>query len=293
MPNRSWYCAYQGQQHGPFPEDQFREFIASGKVRADTLVWNENMVDWQRAGDIPDLIGPTATPPAVSGRAPAAPRAEDSGALSIDFEILDFAGRLLLFIVGAIFIVPLPWVLVSNLKWITSRLRVPGRSGLDFTGKVATIIWWYFGAIAVIIALHLVGGRFASLISSLIEVGLGWFAVRWLVANLASAGEPLALSFSGSFWAYLGWSILGALSVITIIGWAWVYTAQMRWMCRNIEGTRREIVFKATGLEYLWRVVVVLLGCILIIPIPWAMRWMMRWLASQTVLVERDAHAGV
>jgi hypothetical protein len=29
----------------------------------------------------------------------------------------------------------------------------------------------------------------------------------------------------------------------------------------------------------------------LIIPIPWVARWMMGWLASQTVLVERGAYA--
>jgi hypothetical protein len=65
----------------------------------------------------------------------------------------------------------------------------------------------------------------------------------------------------------------------------------MRWICSNIEGTRREIVFKATGLEYLWRAVVFLLGCALIIPIPWVARWFLGWQASQLVLVERGAHA--
>jgi hypothetical protein len=85
--------------------------------------------------------------------------------------------------------------------------------------------------------------------------------------------------------------LLGALSTITIVGWAWVYTAQTRWIYRNIEGTRREIVFKATGLEYLWRAIVCIFACAFIIPIPWVARWMAGWLASQTVLVERDAYA--
>ena len=65
----------------------------------------------------------------------------------------------------------------------------------------------------------------------------------------------------------------------------------MRWICRHIDGTQREIVFKATGLEYLWRGIVVFVGCVLIIPIPWVMRWFMQWQASQTVLVERGASA--
>jgi len=214
-----------------------------------------------------------------------------NGSLSVDFGILDFVVRFLLFIVGAIFIVPLPWVLVSNLKWITARTRVPGRPELGFTGEPMTVLWYYLGAVAAIIVLNIIGGRIASLASFLIEIGLGWAALRWFFSNLSSGGQPLGLSFSGPYWTYLGWNLLGALSMITIVGWAWVYTAQTRWIYRNIEGTRREVVFKATGLEYLWRAIVCIIGFAFIIPIPWVARWMAGWLASQTVLVERDAYA--
>lgn len=288
MPDRSWFYADRGQQLGPFPEAQLRSFITNGTVRADTLVWTEGMAAWTAVGEIPGLMSRTAGPPSWPGTM-AARASTGSGSLSIDFEILDFVGRLLLFLVGTIFVIPLPWVLVSNLKWIVSRTRVPGRSNLTFTGQVMTIVWWYLGAAALIIALNFVGGQLASLVSFLVEIGLGWLAIRWFIANLASDGQPMGLSFAGPYWTYLGWNILGGLSAITIIGWAWVYTAQTRWICRNIEGTRREIVFKATGLEYLWRGIVTFIGCAFIIPIPWVARWMMSWLASQTVLVERGA----
>jgi hypothetical protein len=297
MPERSWFYADRGQQQGPFPEAQFRSLIASGTVRADTLIWTEGMTTWQRAGEIPGLMSRAAGPSAVAGRTAARPSTGASagtsagnGSLSIDFEILDFVQQALLFVVGAIFIFPLPWVLVGSLKWLTARTRVPGRSDLTFTGNAMTIVWWFLGAVALIIALNFVGGRISNIASFLIEVGLGWFAIRWFFTNLASGGQPLGLSFAGPYWTYLGWNFLGALSAITIIGWAWVYTAQTRWIYRNVEGTRREIVFKATGLEYLWRAIVVFLGCALIIPIPWVARWMMSWLAAQTVLVERGAY---
>jgi hypothetical protein len=194
MSNRSWFLAYQGQQQGPYPEAQFREFIARGTVRADTLVWSEGMSGWQRAGEIPGLMSAAAGPPAVPGRM-AMTTGTGSGSLSIDFEILDFVGRFLLFLVGAIFVIPLPWVLVSNLRWIAARTRVPGRPDLDFTGKAMTIVWWFLGAVALIIALNFIGGRIAHVISFLIEVGLGWLGVRWFIANLASGGQPLGLSF--------------------------------------------------------------------------------------------------
>lgn len=290
MSNRYWFYADRGQQQGPFPEAQFRDFITRGIVRADTLVWTEGMAGWQRAGEIAGFFSPAARPPSMPGRMPAMANG-DGGALSIDFEILEFAGRFLLFILGAIFILPLPWILVSNLKWLTSRTRVPGRSDLGFTGEPMSILSYYLGGVVAIIVLHIIGGRSTNFLSFLIEIALGWAALRWFFANLSSGGQPLGLSFSGSYWMYLGWNLLGALSTLTIIGWAWVYTAQTRWVYRNVDGTHREIVFKASGLEYLWRTLVCVIASAFIIPIPWVARWMMSWLASQTVLVERGAYA--
>jgi len=291
MPNRAWFYAERGQQQGPFPDAQFRDLIARGIIRPDTLVWTEGMASWQSAGGIPGLFSASARPPSIPGRTPAM-AGSGSGSLSIDFEILDFVRQWLIFFIGSILIIPLPWVLVSTLKWVVSRTRVPGRPDLTFAGKVETIMWWYFGTIAAVIVLGFIGGRIPHLISFVIEVGVGWLAIQWFIANLASSDEqPLGLRFTGSFLPYLGWHILGALSTITIIGWAWVYTAQTRWIFRNIEGTRREIVFEATGLEYLWRAIVTVIGCAFIIPIPWVVRWMMGWIASQIVLAPRGAEA--
>jgi hypothetical protein len=290
MSNRYWFYADRGQQQGPFPEAQFRDFIARGMVRADTLVWTEGMAGWQSAGEIPGFFSPAARSPSTPGRMPAMANG-DGGALSIDFEILEFVGRFLLFIFGVIFVLPLPWILVSNLKWLTSRTRVPGRPDLGFTGEPMGILLYYLGGVVAIIVLHIIGGRSTNFLSFLIEIALGWAALRWFFANLSSGGQPLGLSFSGSYWMYLGWNLLGALATLTIIGWAWVYTAQTRWVYRNVDGTHREIVFKASGLEYLWRAIVCVIASAFIIPIPWVARWMMGWLASQTVLVERGAYA--
>ncbi len=113
--------------------------------------------------------------------------------------------------------------------------------------------------------------------------------VRWIAANFSSQGRQLPISFDGSALTYVGWHVLTYLSFITIIGWAWVITAWMRWNCRNVIGTQREIMFIATGLEVLWRTVVFGVGAALIIPIPWVMRWYATWYVSQFELVERDA----
>jgi hypothetical protein len=47
------------------------------------------------------------------------------------------------------------------------------------------------------------------------------------------------------------------------------------------------LVFTASGWSYLWRVLVVGLTSIFIIPIPWVLRWFTRWLVSQFALVEQ------
>jgi hypothetical protein len=109
------------------------------------------------------------------------------------------------------------------------------------------------------------------------------------VSNLASNGQKIPLSFEGSIWGYIGWQLLFVISMITIIGWAWVITAMLRWICRNINGTRREVLFNASGLEVLWRSIVFVLLCALIIPIPWMLRWYGQWYVSQFALARRGA----
>jgi hypothetical protein len=291
MSDRSWFFASQGQQQGPYPEAQLRDLIAKGIVTTATLVWSEGMADWQKAGDIPGLFSGYSGPPAAphAQRSLAGIGGADAGSLSIDFGLWEFGWRSLVFLIGAGLIIPLPWVLVMYCKWIVSCTHVPGRPNLTFEGQPLTILWWYLGAIVLIVLLGLTGSRYVNALAFVIQVGLYWLALKWLIANIASNGQPLGLSFSGAFWGYLGWNVLAVLSIFTIIGWAWVYTAQLRWICRHIEGTRREAVFKASGLEYLWRCVVTAITCSFIIPIPWVLRWMMRWHASQIELVERAA----
>ena len=293
MSNRSWFYAANGQQQGPYPEVQLRDLITRGMVGADTLVWTEGMSGWLRAGDIPGLVPGGSSPPAFAapGSPPSVGGSYSGGPLSIDFDILEFTWRTLALVVGLIFIIPAPWVLVWYTKWIVPRIGVPGRPNLSFEGEAMTIVPWFFGFVVLMIGVNLIGSQVLSNLMILVQMALYWLFLKWFVANLASSGQPLELSFSGTVWAYLGWTILGAISIITIIGWAWVYVAMLRWVCRNIQGARREVLFIGSGLEFLWRAVVAAFASIFIIPIPWVYRWMMQWLASQTVLAERGDYA--
>jgi hypothetical protein len=293
MSNRSWFFASQGQQQGPYPEARLHEFIAAGTITAETLVWSEGMAGWQKAGEIPGLFSGSSGPPAVPQ--PGGPLLSagglGGGPLSIELGIWEFTWRTLVLWIGLVFVIPVPWVVVMYCRWIVSRTHVPQRPNLAFTGRAVTLMWYYV-AIALLICVSLIGSQLLNYAMIIVQILLYWLLIKWFIANISSDGQPLPLRFSGSFWGYLGWNILAFVSVITIVGWAWVYTAQMRWICRHIEGTRRNIVFKATGLEFLWRSLVTALGCIFIITIPWVMRWFIRWQASQVVLVERTTLAG-
>jgi hypothetical protein len=291
MPDRLWFFAAAGKQQGPYPEPQFRDLFARGTLRADTLVWTEGMPNWQRAGELPGLVSGIAAPSAMTPAGSPAVAAGYGGSLSIDFGIWDVTWRSLLLLLGLLSVIPGPWAFIWYLKWFVSQVHVPGRPNLSFTGRASIIAAWYFGTLVLAVVVSLTGVKWLSNLMSLVQLGLYWLFLRYFVANLASNGQPLGLSFSGTLWAYLGWTLLTVISFISIVGWAWVYAAQTRWLCRNIQGTRHEVVFKGTGLEYLWRLLVFAIASAFIIPIPWMVRWLMRWQLSQTELLPRTSSA--
>jgi GYF domain 2 len=290
MADRSWFYAADGQQKGPFPEAQLQDLIARGTVRADTLVWTEGMAGWQKAAEIPGLIPGGSAPPAMpqAGGPPSvvASRGYGGGPLSIEFGIWEFVWRSLVLVIGLVFIIPAPWVLLMYFRWIVSCVRVPQRPNLAFTGRVIDLMWLYGWVVLAIVAAW-TQSQVLNLAVTVVEFVLYFLLIKWFVANLSSDGQPLGLRFTGSPWAFLGYSLLVVISLITIIGWAWVYVAQIRWMCHHIDGTRHDVIFNGTGLEFLWRSIVMALACVFIVPIPWMYRWFASWLASQTVLAER------
>lgn len=287
--SNQWFYAANGQQQGPYQESQFRGLIANGTVRADTLVWTEGMAGWQKAAEVPGLM-PAGGPPGLPMGAPP-PMVGASGspgnALSADLPLFGLLGRTLAYIIGMLLVIPAPWVAVWFYRWFASRVQVPGRSNFSFTGQVGDI-WWAFILLAL---LGLVGAYdpVYQIVAIVLQAVVSWFILRWAVDNLASNGQKIPTVFNGSIWGYIGWQVLLIVSFITIIGWAWVITAMLRWICRNISGTRREILFNGSGLQVLWRSIVLALLCSLIIPIPWMLRWYARWYVSQFELAPRGA----
>jgi hypothetical protein len=286
MADRQWYTGRDGKQEGPFTDERIRQLIASGVVRADTLVWSAGMTNWVKAAEVPGLI-PAGVRSAASGAGfGASGSAGATGPLAVHVGVWGLFWRAIVLELCQIAIIPLPWVAPIFMRWFVERITVPEGRSLGFAGKPGDI-WWVFILNGLCGLAGYVHGA-APLLLIPVQVFLGLLITRWLVANIVWEGQDAPLRFTGGFWPMLGWAALGILSVITIIGWAWVVTAWARWICRHVEGSSRQLIFTASGWSYLWRTVVFIITAVFLIPIPWTLRWFITWAVSQYALVERE-----
>jgi len=289
MAGRAWFVFVDGRQHGPYGADQFFDLVSNGFVRRDSDVWCEGMSAWCRAGDIPGLFARKYAAAAHKPTPQWVQQAQDPNVtFSIDFNIWEMTGRCLLMIIGTALIVPAPWVATDFYRWLVSKVRVPRRPNVAFTGRPLDI-WYVFVLFGVLAFAPLSGIKHSGLLLIPLQAALSWFALRWIVANISSNGQHLPLRFSGSVWIYVGWSVLFYASFLSLIGWAFVLTAWIRWICAHVEGTRRRLEFNAKGLEMCWRTLAFSIACVFLIPIPWALGWYYRWFAAQFSVRPRGA----
>jgi len=292
MSQRAWFFVNQGQASGPLSDAQIRAILAAGTADRATLVWTDGMADWVKAGEIPELWSHAVDPPPVPAEdvGPVV-RSDSNSALAFVAEPWEFVYRGLLFVFGLVLVVPGPWAAASYYRWLVSRVQVPGRPDLVFTGQAGDI-WPVFVTLSLlgyVSSIERVWPEYWWVQFALVpaNIGLWWLVLRWIASNLASDGTRLPIAFNGSYAGFLGWHVAYYLSILTIIGWAWVANAWTRWMCLRVTGSRRELQYHATGTEFLWRTVVTVCSCFLIIPIPWVLTWYMRWYVSQFTLTER------
>lgn len=217
------------------------------------------------------------------------PSSSSAGALRPALPVWELFGRLLLLLIGQILIVPSPWTGTSFYKFLCGHIALPDGKRLKFAGQPGGI-WYVFVAMAAMIWLDPIIdyaglpkylGYFGAPASWVLAVLL----MKWFCANLESEDGRLKLSFEGGYWAYIGWNVLLIVSMLTIIGWAWVFKFMMQWVCRSVHGTAR-FEFNATGFSLLWRTFGFILLSMLVIPIPWMLQWYTNWFISQVSVLQ-------
>ncbi len=239
---------------------------------------------------------------------------------------LHFLGYGVLAALASALILPAAWGIFPMYRWAARNLRFTDGTRAEFQGRAAEV--WALFAAGLAIGVLPQASRLAanpttrSLLATVLPLALlplstaVWMAVlRYLVRSTVLSGEAFGrplfgpgtavsaharvvvpgerrLAFSGSYAAYLGFTVLFIVSVYTVIGWAFVATAWMRWLCRHTSGEGLAFDFSGSGWSLLWRGFATLLGCLFILPIPWLMVWLTRWFAANTAMEIETATVG-
>jgi hypothetical protein len=213
-----------------------------------------------------------------------------SNRLAFEGTALQLLGWMLLSILAILTIVPIAWVMAATARWFCRNLRFGDGAVATFHGEGKEILGWSVLYSLIVIAQVIVsvvmrGGSFvgtlaANIVSAVVLCAVGLQILKWFCSRteLSSVGR---LRFTGKYGAYVGWVVLVQLTVYTIIGWAWAAAGMYRWVCRNIQGQGLRFRFLGKGHQILWRGFVAILGCIVIVTIPWMLMWVMRWMIGQ------------
>lgn len=272
-----YYADAARNRQGPFSESEIAHLIEAGTIRRDTLIWSVTLVEWREAGSVDRFAAIFAHQPQPAPAPTSAP-APRAGMLAADFPVGGLFGRALLVVLGNLIVIPAPWVNEGYYRLLATHTVLPDGRRFTFAGQPGDI-WLVFVGIAV---LGLIGnfiGHF-SLLTGLLALALHVLVIRWFCSKLGTDDGTTRLTFQGSVWGYIGWYLLLILSMLTIIGWAWVTQAWVRWMCQNTKGTLA-FDFVGSGGAILWRTLVAVIGSAFLIPIPWIMQWYAVWFVSQ------------
>jgi hypothetical protein len=172
------------------------------------------------------------------------------------------------------------------LKFIFQHIALPDGRRLSFNGRPAEV-WFLLILLAILswggifIALYI--GTSGQTVTSIASFVVDFFILRWICANIRVQQGSMNLTFTGGFWPLMGWTVLVAISPLTVIGWAWAGKYAFRWICRNVSGDLA-FDFVASGWSILWRTIVLSITCAFIIPIPWMLRWYKNWVVSEVVV---------
>ncbi len=282
MAENYFYKGRSGDENGPVFFDELAALAKSGRIAPDCLVWREGEAPVPAAS----MAGLAAAFQASAAGAP------DGGPLRPSAPVWGLFWRGLVFVFGVLLIVPAPWAGKWFYGWLTRQIALPNGRRLFLETAVGEC-WYIFVGLAIAqIAPRLVFDADAILW----VFAVSWIAVQlfkflligWFSRALRSEDGATHVRFQGGFLPYLGWSVLIVLSLATIVGWAWVTKYQLRWICASTRGSHR-FEFVASGWDLLWRVLALVFGGMLVLTIPWLLRWYANWFISQIVATPEAA----
>jgi hypothetical protein len=212
----------------------------------------------------------------------------------------DFVGRWWQFIVNgfcmmlmSLLVFPAAWGAAAFYRWFVNSVTFSSGTKAVFIGRPREV-WHYFALLSVTSIFPQLlknGDDPASLWIVLavtivfipVNVALWQKIIQWFIAGVRlTTGIPM--KFECKYKDFLEWCALLFVSFFTLILWAWVLVAMIRWMCRHItydenqnEFYANRIVFEGKGWSLLWRSVIGGAACCLIIPIPFVWIWINRW----------------
>jgi hypothetical protein len=316
--DEAYYLDGSRNQQGPVPVAEIARLIRSGAIRRDSLVWYPGMPDWRPASQVSEFAslfapaGPARRPAAPlppQGARPAAQAPRSSAAapermvpermvaagageaptdgLAAQLAVWGLFWRAIVAGLGNIVVIPAPWTTTMLYRYVSEHTSLPDGRRLTFAGKAGDI-WYVFIGIGVLGLLGQIFGG-AIIITLPLTFCLNYLVFRWLCDKVGSEDGSVKLAFTGGFWGYLGWSLLTFVSIMTIVGWAWVLKFFLRWTCRNISGTVN-FDFVGTGWGILWRTLAAGLASAFLIPMPWVLRWYSVWLIRQVHAENLAAH---
>lgn len=237
--------------------------------------------------------------------------------MQFEGEGIQLLGWMLLAIPGVVLIVPFPFFLAAFFRWFVRNLSFRDGATAVFAGRGEQVFGW------ALLALLAGGFTFGPRVHSgprirIFSVELDWWGwsatmpwwtpyaiaagvllwllgvlgqihvIRWFVREIRlSTAERF--EFHGTYPELLAWEILNGLAAITIIGWAWTTAAAYRWAAEHTRSERRALRFHGAGFEILWRTFAMVLFCLPILTIPWAVLWYLRWLVSQVMFGPAEA----
>jgi len=133
--------ALDGKEYGPVSLEQLSQWIAEGRVNAQTRVRESGAPDWKTAAEFPEIAGffPNAPSPPVPGSIPAPlfsarPAARQNKALAVTSFVLGLAS----FVLCLSFLTGIPAIICGHIAR-TRAHRLPGQfggAGFAFAGLI-------------------------------------------------------------------------------------------------------------------------------------------------------------